>query len=288
MKSRYLKICLVLAALLSYPVAASADSLEAVTNFAQSAILSPAGTLNITDDIDYDFGGAVPHDIAYDIPLAYHDDQGRDFRISFKLQEAKLDGQTLQLHPRITTATANFMLPPGQDATTTRHYQLRYTLSPVVLSGPDADTFKHSVTGLGWGVPITRASFRFETHTAPADNVTCYTGSQGTTTSGCDVTQNGNITAVTSYAPLSPGQSLSVFSDFTRGSFQAYLAPFEAHPNTITGLIVEAILALLGIMATIMLAMFLLRRRKRKKIVPANAPDYTESNEASKDKTKHQ
>ena len=283
MKSRYLGILFVCATFLTFPAVAGAQSLETVANFAQTAILTRAGGLTITDGIDYDFGGSVPHEIAYNIPLAYHDDQGREFRVGFKLVEAKLDGHILQLHPTVTTATANFLLPPGQDPTTTRHYQLRYTLAPVVLSGPTADILKHSVTGLSWSVPISRASLRLETPVAPADNVTCYTGSQGSTTGGCEVAQTGNVATVTAFASLTPGQSLNIFCDFARGSFTSYLDPYEAHPISPVRLILGTAAVTLGGLAALVVAVLLYRRRWRSEIVGANTPDYTNANEVSKD-----
>lgn len=260
---------------------AAAAGPEAVTNFSQSANLARSGTLSVTDDIEYDFGSATPHIINYKIPLSYHDNQGRDYRVNFKLIESRMDGQPVSLSPNVTATTAQLSLPAGPAASATRSYAIKYSLAPVVLQGITTDNFKLSVTGLGWAVPINKASLRLETHTAPADNFTCFTGAQGGTTSSCTVAQSGNITNVVSYAELKPGDSLSIFTDFPQKSFDSYLQTHETKlftPGLIAGLasgVVAITLGFLGLRAA--------WRRRARAIVEPGARDYTKINESAQD-----
>ena len=260
MMLRYLRIIL-LSAVAGLPAAASAAGSEAVTNFAQSATLNPAGELAITNEIDYDFGSAAAHDITFSLPLSYHDDQGREYHIKFTLTAAQQDGQAIDLKPSVTAASAQLVLPAGSNPTTARHYTVSYTLAPVVLRGRDADILKLSVTGLGWAVPINRATLHLVTSVAPADNVTCFTGAQGSTTGSCTVQQQGKTADVVSYAVLQPGESLSIFGDFPHNSFTSYLQSYEAHPRSLMGLIVTALAGLA--VGVALLVVFILYRRRR-------------------------
>lgn len=273
MTLRYLKLALVMAGLFASPLAAAAESSEAVTNLTQTATLNHAGTLSIIEKIDYDFGVTPPHEIAFSIPLTYHDDQGREFRMNFKLTDT---AQAAGLRPQISTAAARIILPPGTGPTAARHYEFSYTLSPVVLHGLAADIFKLSVTGLSWSVPINQATLKLETPVAPSDNLTCYSGAAGSTTGQCSVDQQENVSTVVAYAPLQPGEGLSIFANFPHNSFETYLQTYEQHPSSplrkileLVGLIVLVSLIVIGLAAWV-------RRR------------YTKANEASKDQAKRQ
>lgn len=261
MKLRYLGIILLSAAVLFVARAATAAAEEAVTSFAQSAVLSPAGGLSVSDEIYYDFGLPTPHDISFTLPLTYHDDQGREFRMAFHLVSALQDGSSISLVPDVTLATVRITLPAPKIGSVS-HYTLRYTLAPVVLRGLAADILKLSVTGLSWSVPINQATMRLETPAEPADNVTCFTGAQGSTTGRCTVEQQGKVTTVTSYAPLQPGETLSILSDYPYKSFTTYLESYEKQRTTPVALITLAIFAL-GLFIAAIIGFSLIRNRPR-------------------------
>ena len=264
MKLRYLGTILLFVIGISQPAVATATAgPEVVTQLTQTASLRQTGELTQSTEIDYDFGSSAPHDITFSIPLSYHDDQGREYRMAFKLTEAKLDGKTIPLSPVTTTEVARFILPSGPaTALSTRHYSLAYSLLPVVLRGGDADILKLSVTGLGWAVPINRSSVRLESSTAPADSVTCFTGAQGSTTGACSVDQQGKVANVVSYSALVPGESLSIFCDFPRGSFASYLKVYENHPTTPAVIIISVISATIIIVVLLITGIRYFKRRR--------------------------
>jgi hypothetical protein len=273
MTLRYLKLALVLGALFGLPLASYADTSEAVTNLTQTATLNHAGTLTIVETIDYDFGPTSPHDITFSIPLTYHDDQGRDFRMTFKqIDTARAAG----LRTEVSTAAARVTLPAGTGADATRHYEFSYTLSPVVLHGLAADIFRLSVTGLSWSVPINQASLKLETPVAPADNLTCYSGAAGSTTGRCSVQQQGNVSTIISYAPLQPGEGLSVFANFPHNSVEQYLQTYEQHPSSPLRKIFEFI-GIIIVLSLIVIGLATWLRRR-----------YTKANEATKNQADRQ
>jgi hypothetical protein len=103
MKFRHLEFSIILFALLSSPLAcgaaASTSSPEAVTNFAEVGTLTRSGELDVTQQIDYDYGSAAPHNLTYTIPVSYHDDQGLEYRVSFKLISASSGSQSVSKLP---------------------------------------------------------------------------------------------------------------------------------------------------------------------------------------------
>jgi len=277
MKFRYLEIGFVLAALLM-PVVSQAAGSEAITNFTQVATLSRSGELDVQQQIDYDYGGATPHDVSYGIPTTYHDDQGQDYRIGFKLISAAADSVPLKLSPVVTIQVARIILPAGPSQTKLRHFTLHYTLAPMVLRGDVADTFRMTSTGLTWPVPIDHASFELRAP-MPISNATCFTGTQTANTSSCVVSQSGSTATFTTDAPLQPGGVLSIFCTFARGSFTTYLQAYVA-PSSWLGLAV-AVAAIFIVF--ISLAVILALRRSRRPIVGVRPPDYTNANDTPKD-----
>src|SRR5262245_47349141 len=95
MRSRYLIFSLGIALLgLLVPMSAAAvtPAPESVTNLTITAHLSKSDILDVTESIDYDFGGAKPHNVNHGLPLSYYDDQGNPYPVSFSWQGARLNG----------------------------------------------------------------------------------------------------------------------------------------------------------------------------------------------------
>ncbi len=280
MKTRYLEIALILATLLVAPAAAAADTpatpVEQVTNFTQNAVLSRAGELTIDQQIDYDYAGARLHDISYNIPVSYHDDQGRDYRMSFKLIEASADGAPLQLSPKITPQFVYMVLPAGTSAAPTRHFTLRYTLAPMVIAADQADAMRLVVVGRDWTVPINQVNFQIKTPVAPND-VICSTGTASSNTSNCNTNQNGTNTSVATGEPLAPGNSFSIYLAFGHKNFTTYLQAYQAPSGWIgLGTIAAAMLVVIVIVVVLVV-----RFGRRRPIVRPPASEYTKANDSS-------
>jgi hypothetical protein len=278
--SRYLRVVAVWVCLFALGGSAAANSdTEAVTNFVQTTTLDHTGNLMVNDEIDYDFGTTPPHSVSYKIPISYHDDQGAEYRMNFDLISSQLHGTKASFNPLITPTTAILTLPAGSGDTTTRHYSLRYRLGPVLLDGNSNDNLKFVVTGLAWSVPINHILLTFNTPIAPADNLTCYTGQQGSTSGACTVNQTGKTATVESSSALPVGQGLSIFADFPHHSVDTYLLAYDPHTITITGLALRGLLALVLFVGLVIL----LSRWRRRRIVTKKPSDYTNANETSKD-----
>jgi hypothetical protein len=245
---------------------------EQVTSFTVTAQLNRDNVLDVTEQIDYDFGDAPVHPVLRSIPIVYTDDQGNNFPVTLKLLNATADNANLTLHPNLTAAVARLTLPasPGQ---TTHQYRLHYTLTPIVVYGYTNDVLKLNVTGGNWTVPIQQLGLTFKAPGLGADNITCLTMSEGSTSGKCSVTTGDSSATVATSAPLDPSESLVITCSFPKHQYTRYLdihAPITAWLGFGTG-----ILVLLGATITvpILIARRVQRRRQSKIITPAKSPN---------------
>jgi hypothetical protein len=165
---------LALLPLLTLPATASASdqaTTEQVTSFTVTAQLNRDNVLDVTEQIDYDFGDAPIHPVIRSLPIIYTDDQGNNFAVTLNLLSAAADNTSLALKPSRSDAVARINLPaaPGQR---TRQYRLHYTLTPVVVHGYTNDVLKLNVTGGNWTVPIQQLSLNFQAPGLGADDFT--------------------------------------------------------------------------------------------------------------------
>jgi hypothetical protein len=253
------------------PVAQAAgqdvDVAESVMDLAQDAVLDHDGSITINTKIDYEFGTTAPHELTYDIPLSYADDQGREYRTTFAL----LPTSTVPA-PRadVDPHRARIKLPVYEAAGSIRTYQVHYKLQPIILTGPEGDIFRMNVTGPGWGVPIQQASFHIDSSTPLTDDLACVTGRGGQSSASCSVDVKGKSATVTSYAPLDPGDGLTVLGNFAGHSFTSYLTAYDAHPWQLPLMWIVIAALILGALAVPVV--FIIRRRR-----------YTKNHETSAD-----
>ncbi len=279
MKSRYLEIVLISFLLLVAPTSVAATGSEAVTNFSQTASLSRAGQLTVDQKIDYNYGTSAPHNLTLSIPVNYHDDQGREYRLEFRLLSASVNGAAVQAIQNLTPAVARITLPVDSAQKTPAsitHFALRYSLAPTVIRADQGDAFRLVATGLAWSVPINHLSLDFQAPTTIA-NLVCSTGTATTNTSNCESTQAGSTAIIVTDAPLEPGDTLSIFASFAPHSFTTYMQPY-AQPGSWLGLGIG-----LGMVVLVLIVVVLLARRLslRRPIVHSRPAEYTKPNDSA-------
>jgi hypothetical protein len=268
MKSRHLSLGLLLAVLAAGPTTAppaaaqATTSLEAVTNLTIAARLTSQDTLDITEQIDYDFAGNVPHDITANFPAEYQDDQGRNYHLGFQLLGATRGQTPLQL--KSVAPPGQFSLPADRPP---YHYQLHYQLGPIVIRGPQGDVFKVAIGGGAWPVTVNQATVTLQTPGLDPQNLTCYTGSGPSTTASCTVAQiadTATIATIATTAPLPAGAILGLYGNFRSGSFSRYLQP-DQPPFPWVGLLLWIGLPLVGLATSVIALILFLHRRRRQK-----------------------
>jgi Predicted membrane protein (DUF2207) len=280
MKFRHLQIVFLTQALLLVPLSACADaappSSEAVANFTQTATLTRSSELDVSQQIDYDYGSVKPHDIIYSIPTSYHDDQGLEYRVAFKLQNATVQGVPVDLRPEINAAVVTLTLPPDGHADELEHFLINYSLRPTAIVADQGDVFRIAVTGLSWPVPLNHVTLMLQTP-APVDNVVCSTGAQTTDSNDCDTTQQTTSVMLTSESPILPGGAMSVTASFPHHSFTSYMQAYTA-PGGWMWLIAPTVIAALILLVV---PIIIIRRQRRRKIVAPRVQEYTKDNDVT-------
>jgi hypothetical protein len=278
MKFRHLQIVFFLVAMLFTPISVAADTTpatsEAVTNFSQTATLTRSSELDVSQQIDYDYGSVKPHDVIYSIPTSYHDDQGLEYRVNFKLRDASVQGVSVHLRPQVDAGVVHLTLPTASGAGEIQHFLIDYSISPTAIVADQGDVFRIAVTGLSWPVPLNHVSL--ELHT-PVDNVICSTGAQSTDSNDCETTQGTTSITLTSVSPILPGGSMSVIASFAHRSFTSYLQAYTA-PGGWTGLIVPIVIT---IVLLLLVPAIIIGRQRRRKIVGSRVQEYTKHNDAA-------
>jgi hypothetical protein len=256
MKPRHLILQLVLAAVLAFPYSARADG-EQVTSFISTASLNRADVLDVHEDIIYDLAGAGAHTFWRNIPISYLSDQGQSLPVKFNLLSIKQDGSAITLTPQVSPSSVRLPLSPKTSGE--NHFELHYTLSPVVVHGVTNDILRVTFTDLSFNLPVAMARLTLATPGLMLKDPACYTGSAGTTSANCEVAVSGNTTQVVTDSPLGPGEALSLTGTFPRGSFTAYLAP-QVH---VVSWLVVAAAALIPVGALVLVIILALRRARR-------------------------
>lgn len=245
-------------------VATAATEPEQVSNLRVAAKLLADGSLTVTETIRYSFGSATPHTIVHRLPVSYRDGQGRVYRLTFALQSAAVDGASFSPEPEITSDIATIKLPVPVTAPAAGNatvYELKYKLSPIIMTGVEGDALKYPVTGLGWPVPVNEAVFELDAKGQDLGDSHCATGEPGVTTASCTIETAADTLKVQTEVPLKPGEGLSVIVSFERGTFQNYLQA-EDGPGGLNWLIIGGV-AVAAVLAALVGLVLARRRRGR-------------------------
>ncbi len=190
--------------------AAPAQSVgEHISNYVVAMHLGADGSLQMDEQITYDFGSAAHHGIFRDIPErelydAHHD---RTYRIAAVSAQADGTGTAVKkshsgryLHLRIGDANAT--------VTGVHHYQILYTVAGAAKTYPDHQELFWDAIGTQWTVPIDQAAV---TVIAPATitKVACYSGPKGSRL-GCTRESNNGRTATFFQTDLGTEEGVTV------------------------------------------------------------------------------
>ena len=191
--SRLTTLILLVFSFLSFSFSAGARA-EVIKNFHSEISISRDGTLNVREDIEYDFQYAERHGIYRDIPYNY------DF--GYKRYSIKLDVKSVTdfngdpYKYEVSSSGGNIHIRIGDPDTTVtgvHGYSIEYTVRGAIAFFEDHDELYWNVTGDEWRVSIMRASagVSFDAETSDGVKAECYTGVRGSTDKEC----NHKITA---------------------------------------------------------------------------------------------
>src|ERR1700739_1647785 len=140
--------------LVSFPIHA-----EEIRNFYSEIFISKDGSVNVQEDIEYDFEGELRHGIFREIPYKYQigiknynlrmDVEGvTDFdEIPYKYKVSRGGG-------RITVKIGE----PDKEVSGVHEYRIQYIVDGAIVFFKDHDELYWNVTGNEWRIPIKKAS----------------------------------------------------------------------------------------------------------------------------------
>ncbi|TDW46473.1 putative membrane protein DUF2207 [Flavobacterium sp. 270] len=211
-------IFLVLFSVLFYHVQAQ----ERVLNFDVKVQIEKSGTIQVIENITIKAEGNIfKHGLLRTYPLTRKDKDGNQIDVEYLINSIKKDGQTENYFTekdgndwKVYIGDKDVELENG-----TYKYQIIYNVPFQIGYFDYYDELYWNVTGNGWDFPIDKATCQFF---LPGDNkfenLHCYTGLAGDSSSNCISSLNANKTIVAfSAVHLGPNEGLTVAASFAKG-----------------------------------------------------------------------
>ena len=217
--SRSTTLILLIFSFLSFSFSAGARA-EEIKNFHSEIFINRDGTIDVREDIEYDFQYAERHGIYRDIPYNY------DF--GYKRYSIKLDVKDVTdfngspykyevssgggyIHIRIGD--------PDKTVTGVHGYSIQYTVRGAIAFFEDHDELYWNVTGNEWRVPIMRASasVAFDGETSEGVKAECYTGAGGSPAQDCNYKITPGKVNFLATNSLWAGQGLTLVAGLPKG-----------------------------------------------------------------------
>lgn len=243
--------------ILAFFVVASINA-EEIKTFQSNIKINKDGTINVKENISYDFGpsagGLEKHGIYRDIPVIKTNSDGRKFQLEFS-NFSVVDENGTNYQYQILKENNNIRLKigdPNRTITGEHTYLISYTVSGALTYFSDHDELYWNVTGNEWTVPIasTTASVVWPQEIKKEDIKTvCYTGFYGSSASDCSyLVDNRTQDNIKSNRILLANEDLTIAASFPK-NIVAVLEPKEAVDfwNTFIGKLVTLLLRLLAL-----------------------------------------
>jgi hypothetical protein len=192
--------------------------LELITAYDVDVTVEPAGSILVSETIDYDFGFNGHHGIYRDVPVrAPHDDR---YDRVYPLKVLSVDAspgtphgyklENVGDHKRIKIGD------PDKTITGPHRYTISYRVGSALNGFPDHDELYWNAIGTEWSVVIERATVRVTTPSA-ITQVACFGGGSGSRLECGDANHAGTIAGF-SQDRLSSGEGVTVVVGFAKGA----------------------------------------------------------------------
>jgi uncharacterized membrane protein len=253
--------CWALWCIVLFLVLTPSASAESIVSFSATYTINADGTVDVVEDIVYDFGDEERHGIFRTIETDHPQPASawyKDRYIGVEVFEVLHNGR----EPRYeTTARRNDLSlrigDPERTITGTHEYRVAYTLTGALSYGTDGAEFYWNVTGNEWSVPMGTVTARILADPALlSDERDCYVGVPGAT-DRCSVTteEDGAVTFAAQNLP--PGSELTIAHAVNSDALPVVKLERGAFP---TALIVVGLVLFSGIL----LIAYLYRRHQSK------------------------
>lgn len=231
------------------PIRAQVNSNESINSFDEKININKDGTIDVKENIAYDFSNLQKHGIYRIIPYTKTNQDGKKYQLSFSNFEVK-DDEGVPYQFTKTTDEKNITLKIGDAnliVSGKMTYVISYMISGAITYYSDHDELYWNATGNSWNVPIKEVSTTInwpEEINARDIKTTCFTGPVGGRDSNCSF-ENGIFKGM---GELAPGEGMTVVFGFPK-NVVSVVEPKEYVPfsETFLGKLVAVLLVLLGI-----------------------------------------
>lgn len=216
--------CVTLGALAIAPMSAGAaeSGPERILNYNVDITVEAAGSLLITETINYDFASNERHGIYRDVPVRIYQAESRYDRLyPLKVLSVDASADTPRQYKLETSGNSKRIKIGDPDKTITgaHRYTITYRVEAALTGFADHDELNWNAVGTEWSVPIEKATVRVRTPSA-ITQVTCYGGDYGSRLPCTTSNKDGSVAGFTQDR-LAARQGLSVVVGFVTGAVPA-------------------------------------------------------------------
>lgn len=204
---------------------------ENIEDYKVNINIKQDATLNIKEQIQYDFGNEYRHGIYRELPYVWENAEGKKYEVELDVREVSYaNGNSV---PYSTSRDGqNLVLKigdPDKTITGSNTYIISYQAKGAVLYFDDHDEIYWDAIGTGWEVPIENSTITinlsdFSDLELDKNDVVCYTGLQNSKTSNCEVSVTGNIIQIKSNGALQSNEGLTFAVKIPKGYVDYYPA----------------------------------------------------------------
>lgn len=220
MKKTLLLFILTVATLFAFIPGVNAQ--EAIRNFRSTIHINTNGTIDVTENIVYDFGSVYRHGIYRNIPYTITNLDGKKFKMnlhSFTVTDPL--GKKYDYEKSTGSDDVNLKIGDPDRTFNGQHtYIIKYQVSGALRYFSDHDELYWNVTGNEWTVPISDVQ---STVTLPAAvagpdlKVACYTGATGSTEADCAFNTDKTSIFFAAKRDFSLSEGMTIVIGFPKG-----------------------------------------------------------------------
>src|SRR5437868_9769860 len=228
--------CTAALALLHTGTTASADEAWTIDNFHAEIAIQRDASLQISEQIDVDFGAHQKHGIFRDIPVEYAYDE-KHHRV-YRLDVSSITDASGAKWPYETGrqgANEHIRIgDPNKTASGKQSYHINYTVRDAMNAFPDHDELFWNVNGGNWPVPTKQSSAVVTVEGGSGlERAQCYEGPQGSTEPCAATLANGAIDYAAARA-LRSSEQMTIVAGLRRGVVAEPTPHLERLPPTCT------------------------------------------------------
>src|SRR5882672_4452597 len=188
--------------------------------FFSEIVVMPDGSVDVTENITFQFVGGPWHGINREIPIEYSGPHGSNYTLFLDVKN--ITGETGAKLRYETSRERHYLnlkiyIPDADNST--RTISIKYTVSDAIKFFTDYDEFYWNVTGDEWSIPIESAGVHIVLPEGAANlRAKAFTGAYRSTGRDADVQITGTGVDVQTRDPLPMHEGLTVSVAFDKGA----------------------------------------------------------------------